>query len=117
MKLAVIGSRNFTDYNFFKEKLEYLTQNIKEDIVYVSGGCKNSADELIKRYCQENSHELIEFLPDYKQYGKAATHIRNSQIVEFSDALIAFFNGSSPGTKSILEKVKKKGLKIKIVKI
>jgi hypothetical protein len=117
MKLAVIGSRDFTEYDFFKEKLEYLTQNIEEDIVYVSGGCKNSADELIKKYCKENNYELIEFLPDYKQYGKAATHIRNSQIVEFSDALIAFFNGSSPGSKSTISKAKKKGLKVKIVKI
>jgi hypothetical protein len=116
MKLAVIGSRNFTDYDFFKEKLEYLTQNIEEDIVYVSGGAIGT-DSLCKRYCKENKYELIEFLPDYKQYGKAATHIRNSQIVEFSDALIAFFNGSSPGSKSTLEKAKKKGIKIKIVKI
>jgi predicted Rossmann fold nucleotide-binding protein DprA/Smf involved in DNA uptake len=116
MKLAVIGSRNFSNYDFFKEKLEYLTQNIKEDIVYVSGGAIGT-DSLCKRYCQENNYELIEFLPDYKQYSKAATHIRNSQIVEFSDALVAFFNGSSPGTKSTLEKAKKKGITIKIVKI
>ncbi len=116
MKLAIIGSRNFTDYDFFKEKLEYLTQNIEEDIVYVSGGAIGT-DSLCKRYCQENNYELIEFLPDYKQYGKGATHIRNSQIVEFSDALIAFWNNVSKGTKSTLEKAKKKGLTIKIVKI
>ena len=117
IKIAVIGSRNFSEYNFFKEKLEYLIQNIKEDIQFVSGGCKNSADELIARYCEENNLPIIEFLPDYNQYGKGATHVRNSRIVEFSDCLIAYWNNSSRGTKSAIDKARKKGIKIKIVEI
>ena len=117
LKLAVIGSRGFTDYNFFKEKLEYLIQNIKEDIQFVSGGAKSGGDALIKRYCQENNLPLIEFLPDYSQYGKGATHIRNSRIVEFSDCLIAFWNSESKGTKSTIDKARKKEIKIKIVEI
>ena len=116
MKIAVIGSRNFTNYEFFKEKLEYLIQNIKEDIQFVSGGAIGT-DSLCKRYCQENNLPLIEFLPDYKQYGKGATHIRNSRIVEFSDCLIAFWNSESKGTKSAIEMARKKGIKIKIVSI
>ena len=117
LKIAVIGSRGFSNYEFFKEKLEYLIQNIKEDIQFVSGGAKSGGDALIKRYCQENNLPLIEFLPDYNQYGKGATHVRNSRIVEFSDCLIAFFNGSSRGTKSTINKARKKGIRIKIVEI
>ena len=117
IKIAVIGSRNFTNYEFFKEKLEYLIQNIKEDIQFVSGGAKSGGDALIKRYCEENNLPLIEFLPDYNQYGKGATHVRNSRIVEFSDYLIAYWNGSSRGTKSTIDKACKKGMKIKIVEI
>lgn len=48
MKIAVIGSRGFSEYEFFKEKLEYLIQNIKEDIQFVSGGAKSGGDALIK---------------------------------------------------------------------
>jgi hypothetical protein len=114
LKLAVIGSRNFTDFDFFKKELEHLKE--ETDIVYLSGGAVGT-DSLCKRFCKENNFQLIEFLPDYEQYGKAATHIRNSQIIEVSDALIVFWDGSSPGTKSMIEKGKKKGLKVKIVKI
>lgn len=52
VKVAVIGSRSFSDYELFCEKLEYLTQNLT-DIIFVSGGAKSGADNLIKRYCKE----------------------------------------------------------------
>ena len=41
MVIAVIGSRGFSDYSFFGEKLEHLLQNLS-DYSFVSGGCKNS---------------------------------------------------------------------------
>ena len=118
MKIAVIGSRNFTDYDFFKEKLEYLIQNIKEDIQFVSGGAKSGGDALIKRYCQENNLPLIEFLPEYDKYPpKIAPIKRNQQIIDESNLMIAFWDNSSRGTKSAIEMARKKGIKIKIVSI
>jgi len=118
IKIAVIGSRGFFNYNFFKEKLEYLIQNIKEDIVFVSGGAKSGGDALIKRYCEENNLPLIEFLPEYDKYPpKIAPIKRNQQIVDESDIMIAFWDNSSRGTKSAIEMGRKKRIIIKIVKI
>lgn len=47
--IAIVGSRDFTDYEFFKTKVEYLLQNIKEEIIIVSGGAKG-VDSLANQY-------------------------------------------------------------------
>lgn len=61
--IAVIGSRGFSNYSFFAEKLEHLLQNLS-DYSFVSGGCKTGGDALIKKYCNENQYKLVEHLPD-----------------------------------------------------
>lgn len=110
MKLAVIGSRNFTDYNLLKRELDALN-NITE---VVSGAAKGT-DELAKKYALENNITLVEFPADYKTYGHKAPHIRNDQIIKYSDKLIAFWDGQSKGTQSVFRKADKKGKLLKVI--
>jgi predicted Rossmann fold nucleotide-binding protein DprA/Smf involved in DNA uptake len=118
VRVAVIGSRNFSDYNLFCEKLEYLIQNIKEDIVYISGACKSGADKMIADYCRENNKELIEYPPDYIKYpGKHALFKRNDEIVANCDYLISFWNGISRGASYTHNKALKDGKRVKIIMI
>ncbi len=117
IKVAVVGSRNFSDYDFFREKLEHLIKNLGENITYVSGGCKSGADALIKKYCLENQYKLIEHLPDWDLHGKKAGFIRNQLIVDDATHLIAFWNKLSKGTLSTINMAKSKGIPIKIVNI
>ena len=114
--IAVIGSRNFSDYSFFAEKLEYLLQNLS-DYSFVSGGALG-ADSLCRRYCQENSFKLVEHLPNYDKYPpKAAPIIRNKLIINDATHLICFWDGISKGSKSAIKMAEKKGIKIKIITI
>lgn len=118
VKIAVIGSRNYSDYEEFKEQLEYLTQNIKEEVVYVSGACLSGADALVVRFCQENNKQLIEYPPDYIKYpGKHALFKRNDEIVAECDYLISFWNGISRGTSYTHNKAIKAGKRVKIIMI
>lgn len=118
VKLAVIGSRNFSDYNLFCEKLEYLTQNIKEDITFISESAKSGADALIVRFCRENNKELIEYPPDYIKYpGKYALFKRNDEIVSNCDYLISFWDGQSRGASYTHNKAIKDGKGVKIILI
>ena len=96
MKLAVVGSRNFDDYEFLKKILNYhpCTQ-------IISGGARG-ADSLAKRYATEHGIPIKEFMPDWDVYGKSAGYIRNEKIVDTSDELVAFWNGISRGTKHSL---------------
>lgn len=108
--IAVIGSRCFEDYAFLSEKLLQL-----EIAKIVSGGARG-ADQLGARYAREQGIELLKFLPDYKKHGRGATHVRNRQIVEASDMVVAFWDGQSRGTKYTMDYAAKKGKPVLIEK-
>ena len=95
MKLAIGGSRSLeiTDLE------NYLPENITE---IVSGGAKG-IDLCAKEFAVEHGIKYTEFAPDYKSYGKAAPIIRNKIIVEYADEVIAFWDGKSKGTKSVID--------------
>ncbi len=106
MKIAVIGSRNLNVNNLEK----YLPLETTE---IVSGGARG-IDSCARRYAVENGLKLTEFLPQYDKYGKSAPLIRNIQIIDYSDMVIAFWDGSSRGTKFVIDKCRSKKKKIKV---
>lgn len=97
MKLAVVGSRSFNNYDLLKTKLDAL--HIKRPISLIISGGAQGADSLAERWAKENGIESKIFLPDWNQYGKSAGYKRNVQIIEASDAVIAFWDGISKGTQ------------------
>lgn len=98
MKIAIIGSRNIKSIDLN----EYVTDN--DEIV--SGGARG-IDTLAAEFARQRGIKLTEFLPEYEKYGKAAPIIRNKQIVDYADKVIAFWNGKSKGTKHTVEYAKK----------
>lgn len=109
MKLAVIGSRTCPPIDIAAH-LKYIPDTI------VSGGAKG-ADTYAREFALKHNLQLIEFLPDYEQYGRTAPLIRNKLIVEECDCLIAFWDGKSRGTKYTLDLAEKMGKPTKIVMI
>jgi hypothetical protein len=102
MKLAIVGTRTFNDYELMKSKLSDLPGI---DLI-ISGGAEG-ADTLARRYAKEHNIEMIDFLPDWDKYGNAAGPIRNEMIVKACTHIVLFWDGESPGTKSSLEFAKK----------
>lgn len=107
MKIAIIGSRNLTVEDF----QNYLPDNVTE---IVSGGAKG-IDACAKKYAIENKIKLTEFLPEYAKYSKAAPIKRNLQIIEYADEVLAFWDGISKGTKSVIENCKKKNKPVTVI--
>lgn len=115
MRVIIAGGREFSDYNTLKRKCDYYLQNIKEPVEVISGHA-SGADALGERYANEKGYKITMFPADWKRYGKSAGPIRNRQMAEYADVLIAFWDGISLGTKNMIDQAKEKGLKIKIVK-
>ncbi len=109
MKVAVIGSRSFNDVELEK----YLPENITE---IVSGGARG-IDTLAREYAIKKGITLKEFLPKYNLYGRGAPLKRNIEIIDYSDEVIAFWDGVSSGTKFVIEQCKKKNKKITVFEI
>ena len=114
MKIAIVGGRDFNDYDLLKtEVMNYIVDKAHFETL-VSGGAKG-ADALAERLALELSIPIQVFKPDYKRYGRAATVVRNSQIVENSDVIFAFWDGKSKGTLDSINKAKKMNKKLFIV--
>ena len=107
MKIAIIGSRNI----FVDNLGQYLPENTTE---IVSGGA-NGVDSCAEEYAESNKIKLKEFLPEYEKFGKGAPLKRNIQIIEYADEVLAFWDGKSRGTKSVIDTCKKIGKKITVI--
>ena len=110
MKLAIIGSRTFTNYQLLEDKLSsYYFGGITDDwLIYeiISGGAAG-ADSMGAKFAKEQNIKLTEFLPDWKTHGKAAGFIRNEDIIKNCDEVIAFWDGISRGTQNSLSIAKR----------
>lgn len=106
MRVAVIGSRGLTVNDLGK----YLPEGTTE---IVSGGARG-IDTCAREYAISHGIKLTEFLPEYQEFGKKAPLVRNVTIIENSDIVLAFRDGSSRGTKFVIDKCREMGVKVKI---
>ena len=63
MKLAIVGSREFGNYDLVCAEIEKLKKNGQKIELIVSGGAKG-ADTLAKKYAALNRIPFMEFCPD-----------------------------------------------------
>ena len=106
MRVAIIGSRTLTVDN----PGAYLPPGTDE---IVSGGARG-VDACARSYARAKGLKLKEFLPDYQTYGRSAPLRRNLQIVQYSDLVLAFWDGKSRGTASVLRHCKRLGVPFKL---
>jgi len=108
MKVIVAGMRDFTDEAVVKEAIANSGFEITE---HVNGGAAG-VDAIALNWAVENKIPVKIFPADWKQYGLAAGPIRNRQMAEYAEALVAVWDGESKGTKNMIETATKLGLKV-----
>jgi predicted Rossmann fold nucleotide-binding protein DprA/Smf involved in DNA uptake len=103
--LAIVGSREFEDFEYMKACIEIVRSqyNIRS---IVSGGARG-ADSLGVKLAIQLKVPYKEFLPDWSTHGKVAGFIRNKDIVEACDVVAAFPIGESRGTRNTIKQAKK----------
>lgn len=106
MRVAIVGSRGLSVTNLEK----YLPNGVTE---IVSGGAKG-IDTCAREYAVSNGIKLTEFLPEYEKYGRSAPLKRNITIIENADLVLAFWDGTSRGTKFVIDNCKSRGIPVKI---
>ena len=109
-KIAIIGSRSYTNKRKIKEFIYGLTEKFGEDLEIVSGGAKDGAD----KYAKQFSLEAFKY---GKPYSVGNYHRRNKDLVEYSDKVVAFCtNGEvTSGTLSALQSAEKISKKYVII--
>ena len=113
MILAVVGSRNFNDYDLVCTILDEVCRESGVETL-VSGGA-SGADTLAEWYAKDRDLPITVIKPDWDRYGKVAGFVRNTLIVRDCDKVVAFWDGKSKGTKYTIDTAKSYGKPVYIV--
>ena len=103
-RLVVCGCRDFSDYNLLSNELDSYLKNISKNysVIIVSGGA-SGADKLGERYASEHRIPIEVHSAMWDKFGKSAGPLRNKEMAEVADAVIAFWDGESRGTKNMID--------------
>lgn len=112
MKLAVVGTSQFTDYS----KLKSILDSIPGISAIISGGAPGT-DTLARKYAHQHNIKFLEFPPDFKKYGNEAKHIRDRLIVEHCDKIISFWDEECEGTKYTMDYAGQQSKPVKVIKV
>jgi len=107
-KLIVAGGRDFNDYPLLVKEISNLQQTetlISRNVSIVSGMAKG-ADALGVRFAKNYDWKLYSYPADWDEYGKSAGFVRNKQMGQFADGLIAFWDGKSRGTAHMIQYIR-----------
>lgn len=108
MRTIIAGSRSITDYKVVESAVVASQFEITE---VVSGGAKG-VDILGEEYARQNNIPVKKFLPDWKKHGRKAGILRNCEMGDYAEALVAIWDGKSSGTKHMIDYSQKKNLKV-----
>lgn len=105
MKIIIAGSRNAFINDDLPKAIELSGFAISE---VVCGGCRGP-DTAGEVWAHANRIPCVLFYAEWNRLGKRAGLVRNIAMADYSDGLIAFWDGKSAGTKHMIDAMKKRG--------
>ena len=111
MKIVIAGSRSFHDYQLLCQTLAPERHRITQ---VLTGGARG-ADQLGYRWAWKHQvrHQL--FRADWERFGKSAGMRRNHQMAQAGDVLVACWDGQSPGTAHMIQRMEQLGKPVVVV--
>lgn len=100
-KYIIAGGRDFYDYALLEKEAKKL------DIAEVVCGMARGADMLGFKYAKESDLPVTEFPAQWETYGPRAGVMRNCDMGDYADALLAFWDGKSSGTAHMINYMRK----------
>ena len=97
MKTIIAGSRNIQNKKLIFETLD----KYKDKITEVVCGESSGPDIIGKEWGLKNNIPIISYPAQWDKYGRMAGPIRNREMGDYADFLIAFWDGKSQGTKDM----------------
>lgn len=108
MNVIVAGTRTITDWKpVLRAIYAAREEGIRIDTLVC--GMADGVDETAYYMAKVLRIPIIEKPADWTGKGRAAGPIRNSEMASIADALIAIWDGHSPGTEDMIEKMKALG--------
>ncbi len=109
MKMIVAGSRTITDRRWICDVLDATAHDIA--ISEIVSGCCRGVDKVGEDWAYQHGIVIARFPADWS-LGKKAGPLRNAQMADYGDILVAFWDGDSRGTKSMIDEMSKRGKRV-----
>ena len=113
-RVIIAGSRGFNDYELLCRKCDIFFSRKKPTEILC--GEARGADLLGKKYALERGVRVLYFPANWDRDGKSAGYLRNREMAENADALVAFWDGTSKGTAHMINLAKEKKLMVRVVR-
>lgn len=107
MNVTICGSRDIysADVGFILDILNsmfHFKEARQEDLHVITGGARG-VDRWAKEWLDNNGIDNEVIPAEWERYGKRAGYIRNKEMVDKSDMVIAIWDGKSRGTKHTID--------------
>ena len=131
MKVIVAGSRSIVDYTLVKHIIEAVAKKNEVAISEIVSGMANGVDKMAARWARRNDIPLKKFPANWQDmsepchvklnkyghpYNALAGFNRNALMAEYSDVLIAIWDGVSKGTMDMVKRAREKGLLVFVLR-
>lgn len=114
MIVIIAGSRSITDPDRVFDA--FMWYGPRGDHTIISGDA-SGVDEIAEDVAEEYGMDYKQYEADWDEYGKAAGPIRNNEMAEMADMLIAVWDGESQGTKNMIGQAVDHGLEIAVHRV
>lgn len=110
MKLIIAGGRDFNNPEWLFDVMDWYYENSYITEI-VSGKQRTKdpfgqqdwgADYIGELYATYRNIAIKPFPAEWDKYGRSAGHRRNMLMAKYADALVAFHDGKSKGTKNMI---------------
>jgi len=109
-RVAIVGSRGYSNL----EAVRAYVRSLPKDTVVVSGGAAG-VDITAEITAKDCGLAVVVWPADWARYGRRAGLLRNIQVVENCDRVVAFWDGKSRGTAHSIDLARKAGKPVEVV--
>lgn len=117
MRTIVAGSREVYDYQAVVRAIEDAHTITGLVVTAVVSGAARGVDQLGERYAREHALTCDRRPADWDTYGKRAGYLRNAEMAQNADALVAVWDGKSRGTKHMIDLATAAGLLVYVHRV
>lgn len=102
-KLIIAGSRGFNDIELMATALDGYRRALGDTEVAIVSGMARGADTLAVSLAETKGLKVYKFPADWGKHGKRAGPLRNTEMAEFADSALIFWDGESRGAQHMLK--------------
>lgn len=113
MKTIICGSRTISDYQEVGRAIQASGFRVT---TVISGGARG-VDRMGEIWARTNNRLLKIYRANWRKYGNSAGYLRNAQMAQEAEAVIALWDGVSRGTKHMIDTAERLGLKVYVHRV